>query len=112
MIDLLLAGVLTWTAPEFLRSSCDQDPLNPAHDRQTNSVLKLNEVQPPFYRRGCEANPACWDSVRAFNEPVVVYSTIVLPGTRCSATVPAGLYVVIARNGIGPSCWSAMRRVP
>lgn len=107
MIALLLAGWLHWTAPTHQGRCAPNADL--AHDRQTQHVLSLNDTIPPFYRRSCEADSACWDSVRTFNIPDTVAKILAMPGQRCSLFVAPGQYVVVALNSKGFSCWSTIR---
>lgn len=103
---------LSWTAPAFVALGCGADT-TPARDTQVNAVLRLNTVTPPNYRRGCESDPACWDSVRAWNVPDTVARVLARPGTALSARVASGQYVLVARNGIGWSpCWGRIVVVP
>lgn len=99
---------LRWHAPAYLRGSCEADPTRPAHDRQVQRVWRVNTVQPPFYRRGIEASMAGWDSVRAFNVPVLACTLLAWPGAACSTRVAAGAYRVTACNGAGCGCESAV----
>lgn len=103
---------LTFTVPALgSPNGCEPDTTL-QHDARTVDVLRLNTVQPPNYRRGCEADTACWDSVKVWNVPALVARLERLaPGQRCSVRVAAGLYTTITSNGVAASCWSRGARV-
>lgn len=106
--ELLLAGSISWTSPthQSLRAS---DSL--AHDSQRQIALRLRGQYPAYYS-GIERNVSDWGNLRAWCRPDTVYEIVVLPGVGCSTTCTPGIFVVVARNGIGPSLWSNKVRVP
>jgi uncharacterized protein YndB with AHSA1/START domain len=83
---------LHWTAPATKARWCG-DSAGVQRDPVHASILKINTVTPPGYYHGCEADPACWARVRAFNTPDTVWSAWAAPGARCSVRVGAGEYV-------------------
>lgn len=119
LLAIAAAPAAAWTlsghAPRFATTSpicCAPDSSRPASVAAV-IVYRFGQ-QAPAWRQGCEANKACWDSVRAQAAPVQVASVASSDGAAFAFAIAdtsrRWVYFAKARgwNGLESLCWGRL----